>query len=161
MGGGDFAVDRIIPDCIRAAIKGKDIIVRNPYSVRPYQHVLEPLFVYLLIAEKQLQNSKFSGFYNIGPDESDCVTTEELVSMFCETWGDELGWKNHYDNGPSEANFLKLDCSLLKRTFAWKPRWNIKKAIEKTVEWTKLYVKGDINEVSLCVDRQIKDFLDF
>ncbi len=86
IGGGDFASDRIIPDCVRAASENRAIIVRNPYSTRPYQHVLEPLFAYLTIAEKQYNNAKFSGWYNVGPEECDCVTTGELVDLFCDLW---------------------------------------------------------------------------
>ena len=145
IGGGDFAVDRIIPDCVRAAEanpgSGK-IIVRNPYSTRPYQHVLEPLFAYLMIAAKQYDDKKYAGFYNVGPDEKDCVNTGDLVTMFCDKWGDNLSWIDRYDGGPHEANFLKLDCSLLKSTFGWKPKWGIEEAIQKTIEWSKVYMDG-------------------
>lgn len=75
IGGGDFAVDRIIPDCIRAAAEGRDIIVRNPYSVRPYQHVLEPVAVYLMLAARQAEDTALAGSYNVGPDETDCFST--------------------------------------------------------------------------------------
>lgn len=156
IGGGDFANDRIIPDCIRAALKGEDIVVRNPYSTRPYQHVLEPLGAYLMIAEKQYKNKKYAGFYNVGPDDRDCVTTGELVDMFCRHWGNDLKWINKSDGGPHEANFLKLDCSKLKSIFAWKPVWSVEKAVEKTIEWTKEYaVSGNIDA---CMDRQIEEF---
>ncbi|MBR1674526.1 MAG: CDP-glucose 4,6-dehydratase [Eubacterium sp.] len=145
IGGGDFAVDRIIPDCVRAAEanpgSGK-IIVRNPYSTRPYQHVLEPLFAYLMIAAKQYDDKKYAGFYNVGPDEKDCVNTGDLVTIFCDKWGDNLSWINRYDGGPHEANFLKLDCSLLKSTLGWKPKWGIEEAIQKTIEWSKVYMDG-------------------
>lgn len=156
IGGGDFANDRIIPDCVRAALKKEDIIVRNPYSTRPYQHVLEPLGAYLMIAEKQYKDKKYSGFYNVGPDDCDCVTTGVLVDMFCRYWGDDLKWINKSDGGPHEANFLKLDCSKLKNVFGWKPVWGVEKAIEKTVEWTKAYAsEADMNA---CMDRQIEEF---
>lgn len=156
IGGGDFANDRIIPDCVRAATHQKDIIVRNPHSIRPYQHVLEPLNAYLLIAEKQFYDKKFEGYYNVGPDEQDCVTTGKLTDLFCKKWGQGLSWINQYDGGPHEANFLKLDCSKMKRTFDWKPRWNIEDAIEKTVEWTKIYLSnGDIPSI---MDKQIEEF---
>ena len=145
IGRGDFAVDRIIPDCVRAAEanpgSGK-IIVRNPYSTRPYQHVLEPLFAYLMIAAKQYDDKKYAGFYNVGPDEKDCVNTGDLVTIFCDKWGDNLSWINRYDGGPHEANFLKLDCSLLKSTLGWKPKWGIEEAIQKTIEWSKVYMDG-------------------
>ena len=157
IGGGDFANDRIIPDCVRAAQKKTDIIVRNPYSTRPYQHVLEPVMAYLMIVKKQYEGSSFQGYYNVGPDDSDCINTGELVQAFCDKWGEGLAWVNQYDGGPHEANFLKLDCSLLKKTFGWKPRWTVSDALDKTVEWTKVYfANGNIPEI---MDKQIAEFL--
>lgn len=162
IGGGDFANDRIIPDCIRAAKEGNDIIVRNPYSTRPYQHVLEPLSAYLLLAQAQYENKSLAGSYNIGPDDMDCWTTGELVTLFCEIWNDEMGmkigWKNVHDGGPHEAGFLKLDNSKVKAALGWKPRWNVTMAMRKIVEWSKVYLAdGDISE---CMDRQIEEFFD-
>ncbi len=156
IGGGDFANDRIIPDCVRAVEKGEDIVVRNPHSTRPYQHVLEPLCAYLMIAQRQYEMEKFAGYYNVGPDECDCVTTGELVSLFCEKWGDGVKWINKSVGGPHEANFLKLDCSKLKAVFGWKPRWHVARAVEKTVEWTKVYLAG--GDVSACMQKQIAEF---
>ncbi len=156
IGGGDFANDRIVPDCVRAAIEGKDIIVRNPHSTRPYQHVLEPLAAYLIIAQKQFEDKKYAGFYNVGPDETDCVTTGNLVDTFCAKWGEGIKWIDRYDGGPHEANFLKLDCSKLKTTFGWKPRWNFDTAIEKSVEWSKVYAAG--GDVVACMDKEIEEF---
>ncbi|MBC3797057.1 CDP-glucose 4,6-dehydratase [Acetobacterium tundrae] len=156
IGGGDFAKDRIIPDCVRAIMREESIVVRNPYSIRPYQHVLEPLFVYLLIAKKQQDNAKYAGCYNVGPDEQDWITTGELVSLFCENWDNGLCWEKHFKGGPHEANFLKLDCSKLKNTFGWKPHWNIKTAVKKTIEWTKCFL--DNNDVDECMDRQIDEY---
>lgn len=156
IGGGDFANDRIVPDCVRAAIEGKDIIVRNPHSTRPYQHVLEPLAAYLVIAQKQFEDKKYAGFYNVGPDETDCVTTGNLVDTFCAKWGEGIKWIDRYDGGPHEANFLKLDCSKLKTTFGWKPRWNFDTAIEKSVEWSKVYAAG--GDVVACMDKEIEEF---
>lgn len=159
IGGGDFAVDRIIPDCVRAAIKGEEIVVRNPNSTRPYQHVLEPLYVYLLIAMMQEKDRKYEGYYNVGPEESDCVTTGVLVDLFCEKWQEGLQWKNVSEtNAPHEANFLKLDCSKLKSTFGWKPFFNISKAVELTVEFSKLYMQNE--DVSKCMKQQIKTILE-
>lgn len=157
IGGGDFANDRIIPDCIRAAVNKEDIVVRNPFSTRPYQHVLEPLYAYLMIAAKQYEDISFAGYYNVGPDDVDCFQTSALVDLFVSKWEDGLKWINRYDGGPHEANFLKLDCSKLKVTFGWKPRWNLDKAIEMVVEWSKCWQNnGDINE---CMNRQINAFL--
>ena len=157
IGGGDFANDRIIPDCIRAAIEQKDIIVRNPYSTRPYQHVLEPVYAYLMIAAKQYEDPKYQSWYNVGPDDQDCFQTGALVDLFVKHWGEGLKWIDKYDGGPHEANFLKLDCSKLKTIFCWKPHWNLEKAIEKVVEWSKVWVAGD--DVRPVMDKQIEEFL--
>ena len=161
IGGGDFAADRIIPDCIRAAQSGQNIIVRNPHSTRPYEHVLEPVSAYLMIAEAQYKDRSIAGNYNVGPDETDCLTTGDLVTLFCQKWnqicGDSLTWIDQYDGGPHEANFLKLDCSRLKKTLGWSPRWNVETAIEKVVEWSQVYFSnGDVNA---CMQRQITEFL--
>lgn len=157
IGGGDFANDRIIPDCIRAAIKHEDIIVRNPFSTRPYQHVLEPLYAYLMIAAMQYQDAKYAGYYNVGPDDRDCFQTGALVELFVKHWGNDMKWINRYDGGPHEANFLKLDCSKLKSTFGWKPHWDLEKAIEMVVEWSKCWAEN--GDVRACMDRQMKEFL--
>lgn len=157
IGGGDFAKDRIIPDCVRSALEGKDIIIRNPYSVRPYQHVLEPLVVYLMIVERQYQDKRYSGFYNVGPDDCDCITTGELVEIFCDAWGNRQKWIEQSADSFHEANFLKLDCSRLKNTFGWRPRWHVREAVEHTVDWTQTYRDGQ--EIVGCMDRQIKEFL--
>lgn len=157
IGGGDFAADRIVPDCVRAAQRGQTIGVRNPWSTRPYQHVLEPLCAYLMIAQKQYEDGKFAGYYNVGPDDCDCLNTGDLVNLFCEKWGEGLGWENQAEpNAPHEANFLKLDCSLLKATFGWKPRWHIAEAIEKTVDFSKAWLQGE--NISTVMDRQIQQF---
>lgn len=158
IGGGDFANDRIIPDCIRAAQKRENIIVRNPYSTRPYQHVLEPLYAYLLIAAKQYENGGAAGWYNVGPDDVDCFQTGALVDLFVSKWGEGMKWIDRYDGGPHEANFLKLDCSKLKAAFGWKPRWNLDTAIEKVVEWSKCWMSG--GDVRACMDKQIEEFLE-
>lgn len=157
IGGGDFSNDRIIPDCVRAALSNKEIIVRNQYSTRPYQHVLEPLYAYLMIAAKQYEDSKYEGYYNVGPDDVDCFQTGALVDTFVKLWGNDLCWSCQSDGGPHEANFLKLDCSKLKKTFNWKPRWNLEHALEKVVEWSKCWQSG--GDVRECMDRQIKEFL--
>lgn len=157
IGGGDFASNRIIPDCVRAAEEHKDIIVRNPNSIRPYQHVLESLFAYLLIAQNQYHNREFAGCYNVGPDERDCVSTQQLVELFCEKWG-HISWdSNTVQNAPHEANFLKLDCSKMKSVFSWKPVWHIEDSVEKTVEWYKGYMeKGNVDSI---MEKQIQCFM--
>lgn len=158
IGGGDFANDRIIPDCIRAIEKEKDIIVRNPYSTRPYQHVLEPLYIYLEICEKQYKNSKYEGYYNVGPDDCDCVNTGDLVTKFCNAWGNNLKWINKHDGGPHEASFLKLDNNKIKETFEWNPRWHIDECIKKIVDFTKVYL-NDLNSIPFEMDKEIEDFM--
>lgn len=157
IGGGDFANDRIVPDCIRAAEKKEDIIVRNPNSTRPYQHVLEPVYAYLMIAVKQYEDGKYAGYYNVGPDDVDCFTTGNLVDLFISKWGEGMKWIDKFDGGPHEANFLKLDCSKLKSTFGWKPHWNLDTAIEMTVEWTKCWLSG--GNIRECMDKEIEKFL--
>lgn len=162
IGGGDFAADRIIPDCFRAARDGKEIIVRNPYSVRPYQHVLEPVAVYLMIAQKQYEDSGYAGCYNVGPDENDCYTTGELVERFCQSWqqvtGKKITWRSEWDKGPHEANFLKLDCSKLKKKFGWRPVWNVDQAMSLIAQWYSAYEKHE--DVGKVLESQIRRFLE-
>ncbi len=158
IGGGDFAVDRILPDCIRAALDGADIIVRNPFSTRPYQHVLEPLFAYLRIAYMQAEDSSFADCYNVGPDDSDCITTGMLATMFCESFGENIRWINKHDGGPHEAGFLKLDSSKIKSKLGWKPCFDVRVAIDKTVQWAKAYASNE--NCSEVVERQIKEYLE-
>lgn len=157
IGGGDFANDRIIPDCVRAMEKNKVIGVRNPYSTRPYQHVLEPLAVYLTIAAKQYEDIKYQGYYNVGPDDCDCVTTGDLVDLFCKYWGEDAKWENHAEaNAPHEANFLKLDCSKVKARFSWQPRWHIDECMAKVCEFSKVLLSG--GDIPDEMDKEIKEF---
>ncbi|WP_207652710.1 CDP-glucose 4,6-dehydratase [Desulfosporosinus sp. FKA] len=152
IGGGDVSAHRIIPDCVRAARNNEPITVRNKYSVRPYQHVLEPLFAYLLIARKQYEDKALAGQYNIGPNESDCVTTAEIADVFCKTWG-ECEWQDKSNpNAPHESGLLKLDCSKMRSVFGWKPLWNIKSALDKVVEWETHANKQAVTE------KQIKEY---
>ena len=139
--------------------KGREIIVRNPYSTRPYQHVLEPVCAYLKLAELQYhERERYAGNYNVGPEECDCVTTGELVELFCKCWGKEAGWKDVSEkDAPHEAGFLKLDCSRIKRVMGWKPKWHIEDAVSNSVVWSKVYLnKGDIVAE---MKRQIEDYL--
>ena len=157
IGGGDFAEDRIIPDCVRAVINKEDIVVRNPFSTRPYQHVLEPIYAYLMIAAMQYKDINYASWYNVGPDDRDCFQTGVLVDLFVKIWGDGIRWVNKYDGGPHEANFLKLDCSKLKKVFGWAPRWNLEKAVEMVVAWSKAWINGE--DVRKVMDKQIEEFL--
>jgi len=158
IGGGDFATDRIIPDCVRAAMEQKEIVVRNPHSTRPYQHVLEPLFAYLMICAKQFEDNQYAGWYNVGPDDQDCFRTGALVDLFVQHWGEGLTWTTPLKSeGPHEANFLKLDCSKIKSVFGWSPRWDLDKAIAMVVEWSKCWQQqGNLNA---CMSRQIEEYL--
>ena len=160
IGGGDFAKDRIIPDCVRAMEKGEAIIVRNPFSTRPYQHVLEPVCAYLKLAELQYKDAvKYEGSYNIGPDECDCVTTGELVDLFCNMWGDKAEWRDVSEAGaPHEAGFLKLDCSKIKRVMGWQPKWHINDAVKKSVEWSRVYLGG--GDICMETQRQISEYME-
>lgn len=156
IGGGDFAADRILPDCVRAVSKGGSIMLRNPHSVRPYQHVLDALNAYLVIAQKQYENKSFAGTYNIGPSDDDCVTTKALAEMFCEAWGEGARYETASVNGPHEANFLKLDTSKIKADLGWCPRWNINTAVQKTVEWVKNVNSGQAAKAVM--ESQIADY---
>lgn len=156
IGGGDFANHRIVPDCVRAAIQGEKIVVRNPHSTRPYQHVLEPLGAYLMIAERQYKDGRYAGYYNVGPDEKDCVTTGQLADLFCRLWGEGAAWVNQCEDGPHEANFLKLDCSRIKKVFGWRPVWGVEEALSRVVEWSKRYAAG--MDIEACMEEQIEAF---
>ncbi len=160
IGGGDFAKDRIIPDAVRAIEAGKPLFVRNPNSTRPYEHVLEPLYVYLTIAQKQYEDFSFAGYYNVGPDDCDCVTTGTLVEKFDAIYGPEATWVVGDPNGPHEANFLKLDAGKIKRVFGWKPRTHIDDALRLVAEWTKVYLKGDAERTIAETDREIRWFFE-
>ena len=160
IGGGDYAADRIIPDCVRAAESGQDIIIRNPDSIRPYQHVLEPVMAYLMVADRQMSDLTLAGSYNIGPDEENCVNTKYMATEFCRHWEANTGKKVKIcirpDGGPHEAGYLKLDCSRIKKAFGWKPVWDIRKAVCKSVE---LYTELQLEKSGLtCMQRQIREY---
>lgn len=158
IGGGDWAVDRIVPDCIRATLNSEAIIVRNPHAIRPWQHVLEPLHGYLALAQHLFTNGiKYAEGWNFGPNDEDCVPVGTLVKMFCEEWGENSHFKIQSDCGPHEANFLKLDCSKAKMNMNWKSVWNIKNAISAIVSWEKGFSRGE-NPRSLC-ENQINQFM--
>jgi len=149
IGGGDMAADRILPDCIRAVQRGQAIQVRNPQSVRPYQHVLEPLSAYLLLGKTQYEDFGKAGAYNVGPSAEDCLTTGTLAELFCRCWGEGARWTAAPDGGPHEAGYLRLDCTKIKSVLGWTPHWNARKAVEQTVAWTKAVMAGaDAGEVT-------------
>ena len=157
IGGGDYSKDRIIPDCTRAAISSKDIIVRNPNSTRPYQFILDTLYGYMLLAQKQYENKDISGAYNFGPDDCNNLTTGELAKIFCEAYGNNLKWNTEQEiSSLHEANFLKLDCSKSKAVLGWKPSIGIRSAIEKIIDFVRC--KSDEERI-ICIQNQISDFL--
>lgn len=158
IGGGDFAKDRIVPDCVRAAAVNKPVIIRNPDSVRPFQHVLEPLFIYLEIVMRQVGNrEKYEGYFNVGPDDRDCVNTKTLAESFKRAWGEGFDFNIHPDGGPHEAGFLKLNCDKLKSVYGWKPVLNVNEAIDLSVEWYKAWCNGeDMNSVT---EKQIELYM--
>lgn len=157
IGGGDFANDRIMPDCIRAVKENRIIRVRNPYSMRPYQHVLEVLAAYMEIVARQYEDNSYADYYNIGPDECDCIRTGRLVDIFCQCWGAGASWENQTEaDAPHEANFLKLDCSKIKEKLRWRPRWHIEEAIEKVCDFSKVWIES--GNIPKEMDKEIKDF---
>ncbi|MCM1038213.1 MAG: CDP-glucose 4,6-dehydratase [Ruminococcus sp.] len=160
IGGGDFARDRIIPDCFRAVQDRRTILVRNPLSIRPYQHVLEALSAYIMIEESQYKDVTKSGCYNVGPDDVCCWNTECIVDEFCRQWrklsGEMPKWECVQACGPHEANCLKLDNSKIKNVIGWNPRWDVSTAVQKVAEWDWIYMNnGDIIK---CMDNQIENY---
>lgn len=158
IGGGDFSKDRIIPDCIEYASKNKDIIVRNPNSIRPYQHVLDCIHGYLILAKKQYENKLYEGCYNFGPDDKDIIKNGELVDIFCKVWGESQTWSNINIKGPLETSILKLNNNKAKEVLKWNPKLDINEAVRYTVEWSKVYLRNSKN-LEAKTEEQIKNFL--
>ena len=159
IGGGDFAANRIVPDCVRAVQSGEPLVIRNPNSVRPFQHVLEPLFIYITLAAAQDEDASKAGWYNVGPDDVDCVTTGRLVELFARAWGEGFTYETKRVDGPHEANFLKLDNAKVKRELGWRPVLGIKTAIDETVSWSRAWLEdGDVAATKV-MDQQIDDYL--
>jgi CDP-glucose 4,6-dehydratase len=157
IGGGDWAVDRLIPDFFRSILKGEKLKIRSPYAIRPWQHVLEPLSGYLKLCEKLYKEGPaFAEGWNFGSEENDAKNVEWITSKICELWGSGAAYEISKNPQPHEANYLKLDCSKAKKLLGWHPKWNIETAIQKIVDWNKLYlIKSDMNLV--CVD-QIEEY---
>ena len=156
IGGGDWAADRLVPDCLRALLKGEIIKLRNPQAIRPWQHVLEPLRGYLTLAEKLfVEGSRYGEGWNFGPEDADAKPVEWIVRRICELWP---GASFSIDTNPQphEASYLKLDCSKSKSRLDWHPRWGLDTTIGKIVEWTDAYRgKADMRDVCL---RQIDEY---
>lgn len=160
IGGGDWSIDRIIPDCIRALESNKNIIIRNPTAIRPWQHVLEPLSGYLLLTEKIINNGiLYSGAWNFGPSLSNIVSVEKLVTSLLDIWG--CGDWTAENIGPinfHEANLLNLDISKAKFNLNWQPKWSLQQTLENTIEWYKHYNSYTSSEmINLCIS-QIKQY---
>ena len=157
IGGGDFSPDRIIPDCVRAAMSGRPVQLRSPESLRPYQHVLDPLLAYLLIIRRQYEDPACAGWYNVGPEARDCVSTRTLAELFCQSWGDGASWECAGYCGPHEDAVLTLDCGKIRSALGWQPRWTIEQAVAYTVGWAKAWIAGE--DISTLMVGQIREFL--
>lgn len=143
IGGGDWATDRLIPDCIRAILKGEVVMIRSPHAIRPWQHVLEPLSGYLVLAQRLYNDGpRYSGAWNFGPDDTDARPVEWLVKRFCSTWGDSASFAVDEGKHPHEAHYLKLDCSKSRTELGWRPRWGLDRTIDSIVAWTQAYRQG-------------------
>ena len=158
IGGGDFAKDRLIPDCVRAMEKKEEIVLRHPEAVRPFQHVFEPLAAYLQLAEAQAKDASLAGAYNVGPDEGDIVTAGEMADLFCAAWGEGASWRHMADEGPHEATLLRLKNDKIKQRIGWVSKMNIKAAIDATVAWSKAYLAAA--DVRTLTETQIKDYFE-
>ena len=143
IGGGDWSEDRLIPDIIRALEKGESVKIRNPNAVRPWQHVLEPLSGYLILAQNlHRYGMKFAEAWNFGPKEEGCKPVDWVLEKMLANWGDGAMWQTDIINHPHEANYLKLDCSKAAKYLNWEPKWNLEITLEKTVQWYKQFNLG-------------------
>ena len=143
IGGGDWAIDRLIPDCVRSLLKGEKILIRNPSAIRPWQYVLEPLAGYLILAQKLYENGAlFAEAWNFGPDGADSRPVEWLVKRFCELWGDSADYEVDAASHPHEAQYLKLDCSKAYAKLGWQPCYNLEQSLESIVSWMRDYRDG-------------------
>lgn len=152
IGGGDFALDRLVPDCIKAFIDNRKILIRNPASVRPWQHVLESLCGYMVLAERlYLYGPEYGGAWNFGPYKDNEKTVEYVVNKLCSLWGNESGYELDMNNNPHETNNLRLDSGKAMNLLGFKPKWNIDKVLEMVVSWSRYYLCKDTSqyEVSL------------
>jgi CDP-glucose 4,6-dehydratase len=158
IGGGDWAADRLIPDIVRSVLGNKPVVIRNPYSVRPWQHVLEPLSGYLMLSERlYTEGNSFAGAWNFGPNDDDSRPVKWIVEKFCSKWINasyELDKNIH----PHEASFLKLDCSKAKEKLDWHPKWNLNKALDSIIEFSRAYLSR--NSMRDLCDRQILEYLE-
>ena len=143
IGGGDWAEDRLIPDIIRAFEKLEPVLVRNPLSIRPWQHVLEPLSGYLVLAQELFLNGdNFAEGWNFGPKDEDCKPVSWILDQMVKSWGGDVSWSLDKNNNPHEAGFLKLDCSKASNRLKWNPKWNLQLTLKSIVDWHQLYING-------------------
>jgi CDP-glucose 4,6-dehydratase len=152
IGGGDWSIDRLIPDAIKAFEANEPLMIRNPLATRPWQHVLEPLSGYLILAEALYREggNQYASGWNFGPREEDNRSVQDAVEIMISKWGADAHWRKEGSDQPHEANFLKLDCSKAKQQLGWLPRWSLEVAIEKTVEWQRALQRNeDMQAVSL------------
>ncbi len=151
IGGGDWSADRLIPDAIKAFEVNRPLLIRNPMSTRPWQHVLEPLSGYLMLAQALYQQGiAFTSGWNFGPSDHDNRSVREVVDLLIAEWGGSAQWEKVGSEQPHEANLLKLDCSKARTQLGWTPRWNLETAIQKIVQWQKSYqAKQNMQEISL------------
>ena len=151
IGGGDWAEDRLIPDILRAFEKSEPVIIRNPLSTRPWQHVLEPLSGYLVLAQELFLNGdKFAEGWNFGPKDEDCKPVSWILDQMVTSWGNNASWTIDKNNNPHEAGFLKLDCSKASNRLKWNPKWNLQETLEMIVNWHQNYLY-DINMNKECL----------
>jgi len=157
IGGGDWAADRLIPDIIRSMLTGETVRVRNPQAIRPWQHVLEPLSGYLLLAQRLYESGpEYAEGWNFGPSDADAKPVEWIVKRMCELWGNVADYIIDSGDHPHEAYYLKLDCSKSRSRMGWQPRWNLDKALDSINEWTHSYRSGD-DMRNVCM-KQILDY---
>jgi CDP-glucose 4,6-dehydratase len=151
IGGGDWAEDRLIPDIMRAITHNEAVNIRNPHAIRPWQHVLEPLSGYLILAQTLYEEgTSYAEGWNFGPNDEDAKPVQWIVEYLTQVWGEGASW--HLDNGnhPHEAHYLKLDCSKAKARLNWLPRWRLEMALDKIIDWQKQYQQcADMREVTL------------
>lgn len=158
IGGGDWALDRLIPDCIRALKEEKSIMIRNPQAIRPWQHVLEPLGGYMTLVEKLYQyGSKYASGWNFGPSDKDAKPVEWIVQRLCMLWGENAKYVIDSGQHPHEATYLKLDCSKAKNYLGWQPSWDLEYTLEKIVEWERQY-QATCNMRTICL-QQIDEYM--
>ena len=154
IGGGDWAADRLIPDMVRAWSEKENLYVRYPHAVRPWQHVLEPLRGYLMVAEKLCTNSEDYGeAWNFGPRDEDAWSVENVVREGAEVWGEGAEWQMDDGKHPHEARYLKLDCSKARTKLGWSPVCSLNTALEWTISWYRAQIKSDVDMYRFSVEQ--------